>query len=72
MDTSRRILIIVMYLVSGVLTLVLLYDLQVGNMVPGVKGGGTVPHQAYVLALPALIHSIYRCFKGESFWQKWK
>lgn len=71
MSTGRRILILVMYLVSGLLLLILVYDLQVGNIVPGVKGGGTLPHQAYVLVLPALIHIMYRGLKGESIWQKW-
>ncbi len=66
MDTARRILIIVMYLIGGMLLLVLFYDLQVGNIVPGIKGGGTLPHQAYVLVLPALIHMMYKAVKGES------
>ena len=70
MSTGRRILILVMYLTAGVLLLILVYDLQVGNIVPGVKGGGTLPHQAYVLVLPALIHIMYKAWKGESIWQK--
>lgn len=64
LDTARRILLIVIYLVSGSLLLVLFYDLQTGNIVPGVKGGGTLPHQVYVLVLPALIHIMYRTLKG--------
>lgn len=71
MSTGRRILILVMYLTAGVLLLILFYDLQVGNIVPGIKGGGTLPHQAYVLTLPGLIHIIYKGLKGESLWQKW-
>lgn len=55
-----------MYLIGGMLLLVLFYDLQVGNIVPGIKGGGTLPHQAYVLVLPALIHMMYKAVKGES------
>ena len=70
MSTGRRILILVMYLTAGVLLLILVYDLQVGNIVPGVKGGGTLPHQVYVLVLPALIHIIYKSLKGETIWQK--
>ncbi len=57
-------MIIVMYLTAGVLLLILLYDLQVGNIKPGIKGGGTLPHQVYVLALPALIHMMYKIIKG--------
>lgn len=68
----RRILIIAMYLVAGVLLLIMLYDLQVGNIVPGVKGGTpTVPHQAYFLVLPALLHLIYKTLKGEYWWSNW-
>lgn len=72
MDTGHRMLIIVMYLTAGVLLLILFYDLQVGNIIPGVKGGGTLPHQVYVLVLPALMHIMYRGLKGESIWQKYK
>ena len=70
MSTGRRILILVMYLIAGVLLLILVYDLQVGNIVPGIKGGGTLPHWVYVLVLPALIHILYRGLKGGSIWQK--
>jgi len=59
-----------MYLIAGVLLLILVYDLQVGNIVPGIKGGGTLPHRVYALVLPALIHIMYRGLKGESLWQK--
>jgi len=59
-----------MYLTAGVLLLILVYDLQVGNIVPGIKGGGTLPHRVYVLVLPALIHILYRGLKGGSIWQK--
>ncbi len=70
MNTRHKILIIsLMYLTAGVLMLILLYDLQVGNIVPGVKGGTpTVPHQAYILALPALFHHMYKTVKGEIWW----
>lgn len=71
MSTRRRILILVMYLTAGVLLLILFYDLQVGNIVPGIKGGGTLPHQVYVMILPALIHIMYKAWKGETIWQKW-
>lgn len=64
MEAGRRILIIGMYLTSGVLLLILVYDLQFGNIVPGVKGGGTLPHQVYVLTLPGLIHMMYKIVKG--------
>ncbi len=63
-DTGRRILIIVMNLTGAVLLLILLYDLQAGNIVPGIKGGGTLPHQAYVLVFPALLHRMYKIVKG--------
>jgi len=69
-DTSRKRLIAIMYLTSGVLLLILLYDLQVGNIVPGIKGGGTLPHQVYVLVLPALAHIMYKCLRGKLIWQK--
>jgi len=57
-----------MYLTASVLLLVLLYDLYIGNIVPGIKGGGTLPHQVYVLVLPALIHMMYDILKGKSIW----
>lgn len=62
--------IAIMYLIAGILLFVMLYDLQVGNIVPGVKGGGTLPHQAYILVLPALAHILYKCLRGESLLQK--
>ena len=48
--------------------MILLYDLQVGNITPGIEGGGTLPHQAYVLVLPALLWNMCRILNGEK-WQ---
>lgn len=64
MSKKKRIFIIVMCLTAGTLLAVLLYDLQAGNLVPGLKGGGTLPHYVYGLALPGLIYMIYINLKG--------
>lgn len=69
-EEKRRVLITIMYLTAGTLLLVLVYDLQVGNIVPGIKGGGTLPHQVYVLVLPALAHIMYNCLRGKLIWHK--
>lgn len=66
----QRLFIGIVYLIAGILSGILLYDLQVGNIVPGVKGGGTLPHQAYILVLPALAHILYKCLRGELLLQK--
>ena len=60
-----RIMYIIMNLIAGVMLLILLYDLQVGNIIPGIVGGKpTLPHQAYILVLPALINIMYRILKS--------
>lgn len=59
-----RVVYIIMNLTAGVLLLIIFYDLQTGNIVPGVVGGGTLPHQVYNLVLPALIYQMYRILKA--------
>lgn len=51
----------ILYPISGIMLLVLLYDVYTGNAY--IKNGSTLPAKSYIIVLMALTHMMYRQFK---------
>lgn len=53
----------ILYPIAGIILLILLFDIYTGKVY--IKNGSTLPHQVYVLALPALLHIMYKILTYE-------
>lgn len=52
---------VILYPIAGIMLLILLFDIYSGKIY--IKDGSTLPHQAYILVLPVLLHVMYRILK---------